>query len=66
MVIKISPKLEAREEQRGRAYSPVLFNHILCPRFTFHHLLLKMTVTSLSLGATCSPHVISVIIAMNL
>lgn len=66
MVIKISQKLKACEEQRGRACSLVLLNHILCLKFTFHHLLLMMTVTSPPLGAACSAHVISVINAMNL
>lgn len=59
MGVKISQRLKAREELSSKSRPPALFHHILGPRFTLHHLLLTMTITSLPLEAACPPHMLS-------
>lgn len=59
MGVKISQRLKAREELSSKAHPPVLFHHILGPRFTLYHLLLTMIVTSSPLEAACPPHMLS-------
>ena len=59
MGVKLSQSLKAHEELSSKAHPPVLLHHILGPRFTLHHLLLTMTVTSLPSEAACPPHMLS-------